>query len=56
MGMDRRRFLKIAGVGALGLAGMPATRLFGKQAPSAAAGPPRASCQIAQAEHKQAFE
>jgi molybdopterin-containing oxidoreductase family iron-sulfur binding subunit len=38
MGMDRRRFLKVAGVGALGLAGMPATRLFGRQAPSAAAG------------------
>jgi molybdopterin-containing oxidoreductase family iron-sulfur binding subunit len=38
MGMDRRRFLKVAGVGALGLAGMPATRLFGKQAPSKTTG------------------
>jgi len=34
MSMDRRRFLKVAGVGALGLAGLPASRLF-------AAGDPR---------------
>jgi molybdopterin-containing oxidoreductase family iron-sulfur binding subunit len=32
--MDRRKFLKVAGVGALGLAGLPASRLF-------AAGDPR---------------
>lgn len=28
MGMDRRKFLKVAGVGTLGLAGLPASRLF----------------------------
>jgi Fe-S-cluster-containing dehydrogenase component len=33
MGMDRRRFLKVAGVGALGLAGLPATRLLGAGRP-----------------------
>ncbi len=39
MGMDRRKFLKVAGVGALGLAGFPATRLLARQeAPAVAAG------------------
>jgi len=32
MGMDRRQFLKVAGVGALGLAGLPASRLLARDA------------------------
>ena len=33
MGMDRRKFLKVAGFSALGIAGLPAARLFGRGRP-----------------------